>query len=271
VLAFDDWRMGFVWSFPISLLWILLWMKQMKKPSEHKKVNQAELDYILSDTQPEATEEKMRWKDILPQKGAWVIALAKFMADPIWWFYLFWGAKFLYSRFGVELKQIGLPFFSIYLLSWLIGIFLGWLSSWFLKRGMGINRGRKLGLLFCALFAIPVMLVPHTENLHNAVLLIALAAGGHCGWSANVFSLMSDLFPKNATASVAGFGGFSGAIGGALVAFMVGRILQHTGSEGYDIPFAIAGMGYLVALGLMHLILPVFKPVELHQSSKMGK
>jgi len=267
VIALNDWRVGFLWTFPLSLLWMFLWFRNMRNPSSHKRVSQAELQHIQSDSDVTQGECRMRWREIIPHRGLWVIALAKFMADPIWWFYLFWGAKFLYSKFDIDLKQIGLPFFTIFLLSWLIGIFLGWLSSRFLKKGMGINKGRKLGLLACGIFAIPVVLVPHTENLTTAVILIALAAGGHCGWSANIFALMSDIFPKQAVASVAGLGGFAGAIGGAITAFLVGMILQDIGTDGYAIPFAVASMGYLVALGLMHLIMPRFKPVKMESDN----
>ncbi len=263
VIAFHDWRVGFLWTFPISLIWMYLWFRNMRNPSSHKKVSHSELQHIQSDSSLPESKSRMSWREIIPHKGLWVIALAKFMADPIWWFYLFWGAKFLYSKFDIDLKQLGLPFFTIYLLSWLLGIFLGWLSSWFLKKGMGINRGRKLGLLACALFAIPVVMVPYTHELSTAVILIALAAGGHCGWSANIFSLMSDMFPKKATASVAGLGGFAGALGGAFAAFFIGKILQDIGPDGYAIPFAVASVGYLIALGLMHLIMPKFKPLNL--------
>jgi ACS family hexuronate transporter-like MFS transporter len=176
---------------------------------------------------------------------------------------MLWGAKFLYAKFDMDLKQIGLPFFTIYLASWGIGIFLGWLSSKLMERGFSLNKGRKFGLLACALFSVPVMLVPHISNVWVAVGLIALAAGGHCGWSANVFSLMSDIFPKKATGSVAGFGGFMGAIGGAFIAFTVGNILQNIGTDGYAIPFAIAGSGYLIALLIIHLLVPKIKPVEI--------
>ena len=127
---------------------------------------------------------------------------------------------------------------------------------------MSLNRGRKLGMLACGICAIPVAFVPHTDSLWLAVSLIALAAGGHCGWSANIFSLMSDIFPKNATASVAGFGGFAGAVGGAIVAFGVGKILQHIGTDGYAIPFLVASFAYLIALGIIHLIVPKIKPME---------
>lgn len=269
VLGFDNWRTGFLWTFPISLAWMFFWYKNMKNPADHPRVSQEEAAYIESDSVEEQSANKASWKDILPHRGTWVIALAKFIADPIWWFYIFWGAKFLYAQYGINLRQIGLPFFSIYLISWILGISLGWFSSKLLKSGFSLNRGRKLSLLACAIFALPVTLVPYTANLWTAVMLIALAAGGHCGWSANVFSLMSDIFSKKATASVAGLGGFAGAVGGALAAYLVGNILQTAGTaEGYKIPFAVAGTGYLIALGLIHLIQPTIKPVKLVHNKK---
>jgi len=263
VLGFNNWRIGFLWTFPISIVWVLLWLKYFRKPEQSPYVSAEEIQYINSDNTGNENTGKVRWKDILPQRGAWAIAVAKFMADPIWWFYLFWGAKFLNEKFGLNLKEIGLPFFSIYLLSWGLGIFLGWLSSKLMKTGFSLNTGRKLGLLACAMFAVPVALVPHTGNMWLAVGLIALAAGGHCGWSANIFSLMSDIFPKKATGTVAGFGGFAGAVGGAITAFSVGKILQNVGTDGYAIPFAIAGCGYLIALLIVHLLVPRIKTVEI--------
>jgi len=263
VLSMDNWRVAFLWTFPISLIWIFLWLKYYRKPENNPRVSHNELQYINSDSEFEENVENLKWKDILPHKGAWAIAIAKFMADPIWWFYLFWGAKFLNEKFGVNLKEIGLPFFTIYLISWGLGIFLGWLSSKFLKMGWGINKGRKFGLLACAIFAVPVVMVPHVSNMWTAVGLIALAAGGHCGWSANVFSMMSDIFPKKATASVAGFGGFAGAVGGAIVAYSVGLILQDIGVDGYAIPFAVAGFGYLFALLLIQILVPKIKTISL--------
>jgi ACS family hexuronate transporter-like MFS transporter len=266
VLNLHDWRAGFVWTFPLSLIWALLWLKYFRRPERSPRVSKEELRYINSDSPQEENAEKadkVRWRDILPHREAWAIAAAKFMADPIWWFYLFWGAKFLNAKFGVNLKEIGLPFFSIYLASWGLGILLGWLSSRFLRAGFSLNKGRKLGLLVCALFAVPVVIVPHTSNMWLAVGLIALAAGGHCGWSANVFSLMSDIFPKKATGSVAGFGGFAGAAGGAIAAFAVGKILQNVGIGGYVIPFAVAGGTYLVALLVVQLLVPRIEAVDI--------
>ena len=263
VLMAGTWRVAFLWTIPISLIWMVLWFFNYNRPGQHKRVSKEELSHINSDSESTESSERLPWKAILPHKGAWAIAVAKFMADPIWWFYLFWGAKFLNEKFGVNLKEIGLPFFTIYLVSWGMGILLGGFSSRLLKRGSSINRGRKLGMLACGICAIPVVFVPHTDSLWLAIALISLAAGGHCGWSANVFSLMSDIFPKKATASVAGFGGFCGAVGGAITAFGVGKILQNVGVDGYAIPFLVAGCGYLIALLLIHLIMPKIEPLKL--------
>ncbi|NDP21091.1 MAG: MFS transporter [Paludibacter sp.] len=263
VLSFDNWRVGFLWTFPISIIWVFLWLKYFRKPEDSPNVSAEELQYINSDNTANENTEKVGWKDILQHREAWAIAVAKFIADPIWWFFLFWGAKFLNEKFGLNLKEIGLPFFTIYLSSWGLGIFLGWFSSKLMKMGFSLNKGRKFGLLACAIFAVPVVFVPHTSNVWLAVGLIALAAGGHCGWSANVFSLMSDIFPKKATGTLAGFGGFAGAVGGAILAFSVGKILQNVGVDGYAIPFAVAGCGYLIALLIIHLLVPRIKSINI--------
>ncbi|MEK7720606.1 MAG: MFS transporter, partial [Bacteroidota bacterium] len=151
VLNFDNWRVGFLWTFPISITWVLLWLKYFRKPEQSPNVSAEELQYINSDNNENEGTEKVGWKEILPHRAAWAIAIAKFVADPIWWFYLFWGAKFLNVKFGLNLKEIGLPFFTIYLVSWGLGISLGWLSSKLMRIGFSLNKGRKLGLLACAI------------------------------------------------------------------------------------------------------------------------
>lgn len=263
VAAFgNDWRAAFLWTLPVSAIWILCWLVFFKKPESHKLVSHDELAYIRSDSIVE-TEDKVSWIALLKTREVWGICVGKFIADPIWWFYLFWGAKYLNGKYGLNLSEIGLPFFTIYLVSWFGGIFIGWLSSKFLKSGWSLNRGRKMGFLVCAFFALPVMLVPHIDNMWLTVALIAIAAGGHCGWSANIFSLMSDIFPKKATATVTGIGGFAGAVGGALIAQLVGGLLHNLGMEGYIIPFLIASTGYFIALALMHMLIPDIKPLKL--------
>jgi len=258
----NDWRAAFLWTLPVSAVWILSWLIFYRKPQQHKLVNAEELKYIESD-QEKQTISNVSWSYLLAKREVWGICVGKFIADPIWWFYLFWGAKFLNSKFGLNLHEIGFPFFTIYLLSWIGGIFIGWLSSSFLKRGWSLNRGRKMGFLVCAVFALPVMLVPHIESMWLAVALIAIAAGGHCGWSANIFSLVSDIFPGKAIASVTGIGGFAGAVGGALIAQLVGRLLQNLGPDGYSVPFLIASVGYIIALIIIQILIPKIKPLNI--------
>lgn len=258
----DDWRVAFLWTFPLSVLWIIIWFFNYRKPEKHPRVSKQELDYI-HDSASEGSSDRPGWLQLLRHRETWAIGIGKFMTDPVWWFYLFWGAKFLHGKYGLNLKEIGIPFFTIYLLSWFGGIFFGWLSSKLMKSGRSLNLGRKLALLASGVAVLPVILVPHIDNLWISILLIALAAGGHCGWSANIFSLMSDVFPKKATASVVGIGGFAGAAGGALAAFGVGHILQNIGIDGYAVPFAVASFAYLLALILIHLLVPVIKPVKL--------
>ncbi|MDR3262302.1 MAG: MFS transporter [Tannerella sp.] len=262
VLWFDSWRTAFVWTFPVSVIWIVCWLKFYSKPEQSNKVNRAELDYILSDAE-EATSQKVSYGKLLGIRATWAILVGKFIADPIWWFYLFWGAKYLYTKFGLNLSEIGLPFFAIYLVSWCGGIALGWLSSRLLKNGGNLNRGRKLSMLACAVCALPVMFVPYMDNVWAAVALIAVAAGGHCGWSANIFSLMSDVFPKKVTASISGLGGFAGAMGGVIAPILIGSALQGAGADGYTIPFTVAAFGYFFALSIIQLLLPRIQPVKM--------
>ncbi|MDR2470438.1 MAG: MFS transporter [Tannerella sp.] len=261
VLLFDSWRVAFVWTLPVALVWIVCWLNMYARPEQHKKVNRAEMDYILSDAEDAATE-KVSYGKLLSFRATWAILVGKFIADPIWWFYLFWGAKYLHAKFGLNLSEIGLPFFAIYLFSWGGGVALGWLSSRLLRTG-SLNRGRKLSMLACAVCALPVMFVPHTDHVWVAVALIAAAAGGHCGWSANIFSLMSDVFPKKVTASVSGLGGFAGALGGVIAPILIGAALEGAGVEGYVLPFTVAAFGYFFALGAVQWLLPRIRPLKI--------
>ena len=264
VSQFGSWRAAFVWTFPIAIIWIILWLRYYSKPEQNKKVNRAELEYIQSDSSDseKTTTEKISYATLLGKRGTWAVIVGKFLSDPIWYFYLFWGAKFLYTKFGLDLKALGLPFFVIYSVSWSGGITLGWLSSKLLKTGT-LNRGRKLSMLFCAVCALPVMFVPHVDNMWIVVALIALAAGGHSGWSANIYSLMSDIFPKKITASVSGLGGFAGALGSFIAPLFIGSALEGAGAGGYVIPFTVAAFGYFIALGIIQLLLPKIQPVKI--------
>jgi ACS family hexuronate transporter-like MFS transporter len=205
----------------------------------------------------------VRWRDLLPHSQTWAFALGKFLTDPIWWFYLFWSGKFINERFGVSISHIGPPLIIIYLLADVGSIAGGWLSSSLLKRGWSPNAARKTTMLICCLCILPVIYAPITHNLWVAVTLIGIAAAAHQGFSANIFTTTSDMFPKWAVGSIVGFGGMMGAVGGIIIQFSAGRIKDATGS--YLIMFVIAGTVYMLALLVFHLFAPRLEPVKLSE------
>jgi len=198
---------------------------------------------------------------LLPHRQTWVVAVAKFLTDPVWWFYLFWIPDYLQRRHGLQLSKIGLPIVVIYLISDVGSVAGGWLSSSMIRRGSSANVARKSAMLICALCVVPIAAVYRISGLWPATLLIGLAAAGHQGFSANVYTLSSDLFTSGAVGSVVGIAGMAGAVGGMLIAQIVGHVLQWTGS--YAIPFFIAATAYLLALLCVHLLSPSLKPAEI--------
>jgi MFS transporter, ACS family, aldohexuronate transporter len=204
---------------------------------------------------------RIPWLRLIPHRATWALLIAKFLTDPVWWFYLYWTPKFLHAHHGIELDQLALPLIMIYVSADLGSIFGGWLSSMLMQCGWTSNAARKTAMLVCALLVTPIVFAPWVSDLWSAVLLLSLATAGHQGWSANVFTLVSDVFPKQAVASVVGLSGFAGSIGGMLVASATGMLLQATGS--YVLVFAWGGSAYLIALGLVHLVMPRFTTVDL--------
>jgi ACS family hexuronate transporter-like MFS transporter len=250
------WRMAFIATGATGFIWLVAWIALYRKPHEHPRVTRAELDYINSD--PPERETKIPWLRLIPHRQTWAFIVAKFMTDPIWWFYLFWIPGFLHDRFKLPLDSLtsGLPLVVIYLMADVGSVGGGWLSSSLIKRGLPVSRGRKSAMLVCALCVVPIVLVSQTSNMWVAVVLIGLAAAAHQGWSANVFTMTSDMFPRRAVGSVVGIGGMAGAVGGMLIAKVVGYVLEWTGS--YMPIFVIAGSAYLVALLFIHLLAPNF-------------
>jgi len=255
-----NWQIPFLMTGVLSAVWVILWTRVYKKPEEHPKVSKAELEYIESDSIVESTE-KLPWKSVLPRRQTWAFAVGK-ITDAVWWFYLFWGAKFLAAEFGVNIKNIGVPFLIIYLLADTGSIFGGWISGFFMKRGWPINKARKLTLLMCALVILPVSYVAFTDNKWIAVVLIGIAAAGHQAWSANLFTLVSDLFPKKAVASVTGIGGMVGALAGIVSDKALGKVLDAAGNTGYFWAFLISGTLYLFILAIVHLMIPKMIPLD---------
>lgn len=253
------WRAAFIATGALGFVWLVFWLLFYRKPEVHPSVSKAELDYITSDPQEPASD--VRWIKLIPHRETWAFATGKFIIDPVWWFLLFWIPDFLQRDHGLQLVQLGLPIMVIYLLADVGSIAGGWLSSSMIHRGKSVNLARKSAMLVCSISVIPIMFAYRVGNLWGAVLLIGLAAAAHQGFSANLFTLPSDLFPAQAVASVVGLGGMAGAVGGMLMAKAVGYILQWTGS--YRIPFLMAGSAYLVALALVHLLSPRLEPAKL--------
>lgn len=255
-----NWRIPFLITGVLSAIWVFLWWKTYKKPEVHPKLSKEELVYINSDSVTENIE-KLPWKSVFPKKETWAFSLAK-VTDAVWWFYLFWGAIFLSDKFGVDIKNMGLPFLVIYLIADSGSIFGGWLSGAFIKTGWSINKARKLTLLICALIILPVAFVAITESKWLAIFLIGLGAAGHQAWSANIFTLVSDVFPKKATASVVGIGGMFGAVAGIISNFILGSVLDNAGNTGFFWAFLVAGASYLIILGFVHLLMPKMTPLD---------
>jgi ACS family hexuronate transporter-like MFS transporter len=253
------WRGSFVAIGALGFVWLAFWWLLYYKPEEHPRVSGAELAYIRSD--PQMPAGKVKWSALLPLRQTWAFVMGKFLTDPIWWFYLFWVPGFLQSRHGLALTQIGAPIVAIYLISDVGSVAAGWLSSSLIKRGYTVNVARKITLLICAIGVTPVVFAYRVDSTWSAVLLIGLATACHQGFSANLFTLTSDMFPVRAVGSVVGIGGMAGAIGGMLSATLVGHVLQWTGS--YRVPFLLAGCGYLVALAIMHALVPTMEPAKI--------
>jgi MFS transporter, ACS family, hexuronate transporter len=256
------WRAGFIFTGSLGFLWVALWLLVYRKPEDHSRVSKEELVYIRSDPPGPAT--RVKWLGLLSHRQTWAFIGGKFMIDPIWWFYLFWIPDFLQKKHGLGLAQIGLPIVVIYVISDVGSVAGGWFSSALIKRGRTVNAARKIAMLICALSVVPIVYAYRATGLWTAVLLIGLAAAAHQGFSCNLFTLTPDMFPSRAIGSVVGIGGMAGAIGGMLIAKIVGYVLQWTGS--YMIPFLIAGAAYLVALGLIQLLAPGLEPADLSRA-----
>jgi ACS family hexuronate transporter-like MFS transporter len=258
------WKTAFIGIGALGFVWLAFWLVIYRKPSEHPKVSTAELEYISSGlTEPTG---KISWGSLIPLRQTWAFVAGKFLTDPVWWFYLFWVPGFLQTKHGLALTGIGIPVMVIYVISDVGSVAGGWLSSSLIKRGRTVNFSRKIAMLICAIGVIPVVFSYRVESTWSAVLLIGLAAACHQGFSANLFTLTSDMFPARAVGSVVGIGGMAGAIGGFFIATVVGHVLQWTGS--YMIPFVIAGAAYLLALAVIHILSPRLEPAKLDGATR---
>lgn len=253
------WEGAFIATGLLGFGWLLLWWMVYEHPDRHTRVGSAERALICSDAAEPV--QKIPWLTLLPHRQTWAFAIAKFLTDPIWWLYLFWIPDFFSRVYGLSLTELGPPLVCIYLVADLGSVGGGWLSSTLVRRGFTLNAARKTAMLICALAVVPIVAASQIQSLWGAVALISIAAAAHQGWSANLFTLPSDTFPRAAVGSVVGIGGTAGAIGGMLIAKITGYVLEFTGS--YLPVFIIAGVTYLVALAVVHILLPRLEPVRL--------
>jgi MFS transporter, ACS family, hexuronate transporter len=254
---------GWPWAFlatgALGFVWVVLWLWSYRLPSAHPRLRASELAYIQSDPAEDAA--RVSWRALLPHRQTWTFAAGKFITDPVWWLYLFWIPDFLNRNYGLDLSTIGPPLVVIFLAADAGSIAGGWFSSRLLARGWTVNAARKTTMLVCALLVLPVGLAARTTDLWTAVAIISVAAAAHQGWSTNLFTLTSDMFPRAAVASVVGIGGMTGAVSGILIAAVTAAVLQWTGS--YVPIFAMASVAYLVALACIHLLAPRLEPARL--------
>ncbi len=254
------WQWAFIVTGAIGFVWLVFWLRAFQPPENHPHLSASELAYIRSDP-AETTTEKVPWLSLLPHRQTWAFVIAKFLTDSVWRWYLYLLPLFFASQFGLDIKSFGPPFVLIYCLADVGSIGGGWISSRLIARGWSVNAGRKTAMLICAVCVVPVVFVTQVSNMWAAVWLVGLAAAAHQGWSANLFTTASDMFPKQAVGSIVGIGGMAGALGAMGILKLTGAILTATGS--YTTLFIIAGSAYLVALALMHLLVPRLAPAKI--------
>jgi ACS family hexuronate transporter-like MFS transporter len=253
------WQWAFVITGSIGLLWLALWIPLYTAPEVQPRASASEREYIRSDP-PDASISSVSWTRLLRYRQTWAFAAGKALADPVWWFYLYWLPKFLDAKYGIKLSGIAAPLVVVYVIADVGSVGGGWLSSALIKRGWTVNRARKTALLAMALLIVPTSLAPFANTMWTAVLIVALAAAAHQAWSANVYTLASDMFPRRAVGSVVGIGAFAGAMGGVLFQRAVGRILDANGGN-YAPIFIFCGGAYLVAWMLIQALAPKLEPV----------
>jgi ACS family hexuronate transporter-like MFS transporter len=251
------WKMAFILTGLLTFVWLAAWLTSYRRPREMASLSTQELAYIESD--PQEAQRPVTWSKLLSTRQTWAYVLGRFIIDPVWWTFLFWLPDFFSKRYGVDLKHYGPPLVTIYVMADIGSVLGGWRSSRLIKRGLAVGRARKLAMLACAVCALPVAAAMYAANIWLAVAVIGLACAAHQGFSANLYALPSDLFPRWAAGSIVGLGGLSGALGGMLMSLYAANVLQTIGS--YTPIFIFASLAYLVALLVVHLIVPRYAPV----------
>jgi ACS family hexuronate transporter-like MFS transporter len=252
------WQMAFIVTGLFTVAWLAVWLIWYHRPRDYPGISAAELAIIEAD--PVAPQQPVSWSKLLTTRQSWAYIAGRFLIDPVWWTFLFWLPDFFARRYGLDLRDYGPPLVTVYILADVGSVLGGWGSSTLIKRGVAVGKSRKLAMLACAIAVLPVGFAMYASNLWLAVALIGLACAAHQGFSANLYALPSDLFPRWATGSVVGLGGLSGALGGMLMSAYAGNVLQKFGS--YTPIFLFATFAYLAALLVVHLIVPDYRPAR---------
>jgi len=265
ILAWYGWQEAFIITGAIGFVWLICWIYFYEIPERQKRLTAEERDYIHSDQEEETAEKPVPWGRLFQVRQTYVFIVGKLLTDPIWWFFLFWLPSYFATSFHLDLKKPGWPLVIIYMATSVGSIGGGYLSSYFIQRGWPVFKARKTAMFLFALCVLPVMSARYAPNIWVAVALISLAAAAHQAWSANIFTVASDMFPKRAISSVVGIGGMAGSLGGVLFPILVGNILDSYKAmgditAGYNILFTACGLMYLIAWGIMHWISPKMSP-----------
>jgi MFS transporter, ACS family, hexuronate transporter len=274
-----NWQTAFIATGSVGFVWLILWFVIYEIPARHKRLSESEFNYIHSDTEEQQIsnvkeeEPKISWSKLLTYKQTWAFVVGKFMTDGIWWFFLFWLPAFLIAEYGLKGMEISFPIAVVYTMTCFGSILGGWLPLWFVKsKGWTIVRARKTSMLIYAFFPLLVIFSQQagSYNMWYAVVIIGFAASAHQAWSANIFTTVSDMFPRSSVASVIGIGGMAGGFGGMVIAKTAGLLFDHYKAlghiqTGYYIMFFVCGLAYLVAWFVMfRLLVPKMTPIS-HQ------
>jgi MFS transporter, ACS family, aldohexuronate transporter len=263
IAAAWGWRAAFVFMGIIGLTWLVLWLPFYDDPEKSKRLSRDELDLIRSDSAAEtAGERSMSWGALLSYRQAWSFIVAKFLTDPVWWFFLIWLPDYFKKKWGLDIKNSWVHLVTIYAIITVLSIAGGWFTGHLARRGWSVTRARKTAMFIFACCVLPILFVTRVGPW-PAVLLIGIAGAAHQAWSANLFTTTSDMFPKRAVASLVGVGGMAGSIGGFFFPRFAGSLLDSLGTSGYAILFGICGSAYLVAFAVSHLLAPRFEPIKL--------
>jgi ACS family hexuronate transporter-like MFS transporter len=269
ILGWYGWQEAFILTGAIGFIWLIFWWKYYEIPTRQKRLGKEEYALIHSDEDEQVeTTTKLSWGKLLTFRQTWAFIVGKLLTDPIWWFFLFWLPSYFASAFQIDFKKPSLHLAIVYTATTLGSIGGGYLSGWLMRKGFSVFKARRIAMLIFALCVVPIAFAQFTNNVWIAVALISLAAAAHQAWSANIFTTVSDMFPKGSVSSVVGIGGMAGSVGGILFPLLIGTMLDHYKllgniNTGYNILFTFCAVAYLTALMIMYLLTPKHKPIKI--------